>query len=81
MHDLRQMLSKGTKQFPPRFCQCNNDSDKKNDVWGLTFAVGIWTAIDGVGSSPGAEGCMVGGCIGLKAPFENVKMKTKSGGK
>ncbi len=40
--------------------------------WGFTFAVGIWTAIDGVGSSPGAEGCMAGGCIGLKAPCENI---------
>lgn len=24
--------------------------------------------MDGVGRSPGAEGCMAGGCIGLKAP-------------
>lgn len=30
--------------------------------------MGIGTAIDGVGSSPGAEGCMAGGCMGLKAP-------------
>lgn len=35
----------------------------------ITFAVGIWTAIGGVANSPGAEGCMVGGCIGLKAPW------------
>lgn len=46
--------------------------------WEFTFAVGIWTAIDGVGSSPGAEGCMAGGCIGLKAPCENSDYNTSS---
>lgn len=45
-------------------------------LWRATFAVGIWTAMDGVGSSPGAEGCMAGGCMGLKAPCENIH-KTK----
>lgn len=43
--------------------------------WVFTFAVGIWTAMEGVGSSPGAEGCMAGGCIGLKAPCTQHKDK------
>lgn len=46
----------------------------KNEIsaseW-FTFAVGIWTAIGGVANSPGAEGCMAGGCIGLNAPWQN----------
>lgn len=41
-------------------------------VLAVTFAVEIWTASDGVGSSPGLEGCMDGGCMGLKAPCENI---------
>lgn len=40
---------------------------------GFTFAVGICTAIDGVGSRPGAEGCMAEGCMGLKVPWENIE--------
>ena len=42
---------------------------------GFTFAVGIWTAIDGVGSRPVAEGCMAEGCMGLKAPWENNEIQ------
>lgn len=41
----------------------------------VTFAVGIWTAIDGVDRRPGAEGCMAGGCIGLKAPCKDIHEK------
>lgn len=46
--------------------------------WEFTFAVGICTAIEGVGSSPGAEGCMAGGCIGLKAPYERINQNKKT---
>lgn len=28
--------------------------------------------MEGVGRSPGADGCMVGGCMGLRAPCENI---------
>lgn len=44
----------------------------------FTLAVGIWTAMDGVGSRPGAEGCMAGGCIGLKAPCEERRDENDS---
>lgn len=52
--------------------QSRSDEELHLYFKGFTFAVGIWTAIDGVGRRPGAEGCMAEGCIGLKAPWENI---------
>lgn len=58
--------------MPSRWESCGCEWKVQWVFWRFTFAVGIWTAIDGVGSRPGAEGCMAGGCMGLKAPCENI---------
>lgn len=50
-------------------------SKQHREQFRVTFAVGIWTAIDGVDRRPGAEGCMAGGCIGLKAPCKDIHEK------
>ena len=44
----------------------NNQLNSMETSCLFTLAVGIWTM--GVGSRPGAEGCMAEGCIGRKPP-------------
>lgn len=63
---LERGLGKGKHH---RYAQSFNPSPESEK---RTFAVGIWTAMEGVGSRPEAEGWIAGGGIGLNAPCRTI---------
>lgn len=77
-------MGTGEGKHEPPLTHCfNHFPEKKHPElslggWGVTFAVGIWTAIEGVGISPEAEGWIEGGGIGLKAPWKGRTMTVAS---